>query len=100
MAATVTCQNCHGTMRAVGGRDALASGGSLDGTNDGHSRRPWVDLPRCQSCHTGDATSHLTLADASLMASDGIRTLVAFDTADPAASARKAVASRFAENPS
>ena len=26
---------------------------------------PWIDLPRCQSCHTGDASSHLTLADAT-----------------------------------
>jgi hypothetical protein len=100
MTATVTCQNCHGSMRAVGGRDMLASGGSLDGTNDGHPRRPWMDLPRCQSCHTGDATNHLTVADASLMASDGIRTLVAFDPADPAASPRKSVNSRFAENTS
>jgi hypothetical protein len=81
MTDAVTCQNCHGGMGAVGG-----------------ARRPWVDLPRCQSCHTGDAANHLTLADASLMAADGIRTLVAFDTADAAASPRKASNTRFAEN--
>jgi hypothetical protein len=98
MTDAVTCQNCHGNMSAVGGGMALASGGSMDGQNDGKPRRPWMDLPRCQSCHTGDAASHLTLADASLMATDGLRTLVAFDTSDPAASPRKAGSSRFAEN--
>jgi hypothetical protein len=98
MTNAVTCQNCHGGMSAVGGMTALAAGGSIDGTNDGKSRRPWTDLPRCQSCHTGDATSHVTLADASLMATDGIRTLLAFESADAAASPRKAANSRFAEN--
>ena len=98
MTNAVTCQNCHGGMSAVGGMAALAAGGSIDGTNDGKSRRPWTDLPRCQSCHTGDATSHVTLADASLMATDGIRTLLAFESADAAASPRKAANSRFAEN--
>jgi len=98
MTDAVTCQNCHGSMGAVGGAAVLASGGSIDGQNDGKTRRPWTDLPRCQSCHTGDASGHLTLADASLMASDGLRTLVAFDTADAAASPRRAAGSRFAEN--
>lgn len=98
MTDSVTCQNCHGDMSAVGGGGLLAAGGSIDGTNDGRPRRPWIDLPRCQSCHTGDAGSHLTLADASLMASDGIRTLVAFDVGDAAASPRKATGGRFAEN--
>jgi hypothetical protein len=98
MTDAVTCQNCHGDMRAVGGTTALRSGGSIDGQNDGRPRRPWADLPRCQSCHTGDANNHLTLADESLMATDGIRTLLAFDPADAAASPRKASNSRFAEN--
>ena len=98
MTDAVTCQNCHGGMRAVGGAAVLAPNGSIDGRNDGKTRRPWMDLPRCQSCHTGDASSHLTLADASLMASDGLRTLVAFDTTDAAASPRLAQSSRFAEN--
>jgi len=98
MTDAISCQNCHGNMSAVGGATPLATGGSIDGQNDGKSRRPWKDLPRCQSCHTGDASSHLTLADASVMASDGIRTLVAFDPTDAAASPRKATGSRFAEN--
>jgi hypothetical protein len=98
MTDAVTCQNCHGGMGAVGGAAVLAANGSIDGQNDGKARRPWMDLPRCQSCHTGDASSHLTLADASLMASDGLRTLVAFSTTDAAASPRLASGSRFAEN--
>jgi len=57
-----------------------------------------MDLPRCQSCHTGDASNHLTLADATLMATDGLRTLLAFNAADAAASPRQASGSRFAEN--
>ena len=98
MTDAVTCQNCHGGMGAVGGAAALATGGSIDGQNDGKTRRPWMDLPRCQSCHTGDANTHLTVPDASLMASDGMRTLLAFEAADAAASPRKAASSRFAEN--
>ncbi|MFO1394607.1 MAG: hypothetical protein U1F09_12655 [Steroidobacteraceae bacterium] len=98
MTDSVTCQNCHGGMAAVGGTAPLTAGGSIDGTNDGHPRRPWADLPRCQSCHTGDANSHLTLGDASQMAPDGMRTLIAFTSTDPAASARLAANKRFAEN--
>ncbi len=78
MTETVNCQNCHGDMKAVGGMAALKAGGSIDGANDGKPRRPWMDLPRCQSCHTGDAVNYLKL-DPSLMASDGLRTIVAFD---------------------
>jgi hypothetical protein len=98
MTNAVTCQNCHGGMSPVGGTSPLAAGGSIDGTNDGKPRRPWMDLPRCQSCHTGDAVNHLTLADASLMSTDGIRTLLAFTSTDAAASPRAAASSRFAEN--
>ncbi|MGB5105005.1 MAG: hypothetical protein WBO04_17040 [Steroidobacteraceae bacterium] len=98
MTDAVTCQNCHGGMDSIGGASDLAAGGSIDGQNDGKARRPWLDLPRCESCHTGDAVDHLTLADATLMASDGIRTLLAFDAADPASSPRKATNARFAEN--
>ncbi len=97
MSEAMTCQNCHGGMRATGGDFALRAGGSLDGSNDGGSRRPWQDLPRCQSCHTGDATQHLN-AEASIFASDMIRLITAFDTSDPAASPTKAINQRFAEN--
>jgi hypothetical protein len=97
MTETVNCQNCHGDMEAVGGMSALKAGGSIDGTNDGKPRRPWVDLPRCQSCHTGDAVNYLKL-DPSLMAPDSLRTIVAFDPMDTAASPRLANNKRFAEN--
>ncbi|MFZ3048532.1 MAG: hypothetical protein WA151_21675, partial [Desulfatirhabdiaceae bacterium] len=40
--AGLTCLDCHGTMTAV----ARAN------------RRPWADLPMCQSCHTGDAINN------------------------------------------
>jgi hypothetical protein len=95
MTQNVTCQNCHGNMQATGGHYPLKSGGSLDGTNDGGSRRPWVDLPRCQSCHTGDAVNHLPVTAST--SADGLRQYFAFDLADPAASPRLASNKRFAE---
>ncbi len=97
MTETVNCQNCHGDMKAVGGMTVLKTGGSIDGTNDGQARRPWTDLPRCQSCHTGDAVNNLQL-DPTLMASDLLRAIVAFDTSDASASPRLASNKRFAEN--
>jgi len=41
--AGLDCLNCHGNMTAVGRAD----------------RMPWTDLPRCESCHTGDAISNI-----------------------------------------
>jgi len=41
--AGIQCMDCHGNLYAVG-----RSG-----------RQPWADLPRCESCHTGDAVSNL-----------------------------------------
>jgi hypothetical protein len=98
MTDSVTCQNCHGDMRAVGGTTPLLAGGSIDGSNDGKARRPWLDLPRCQSCHTGDAVNHRTSPDPGLMAVDGLRLLVAFEPSDASASPFKAANPRFAEN--
>ena len=68
----------------------------IDGTNDGGKRRPWKDPPRCQSCHTGDAVSHLTGAD---LVSDatGIRLVQAYRTGDNTASPLLATNKRFAE---
>jgi len=40
--AGLSCLDCHGTMTAVGQA----------------TRRPWTDLPMCQSCHTGDAVNN------------------------------------------
>ncbi len=41
--AGLVCTDCHGNMTAVGQA----------------TRKPWADLPKCQSCHTGDAVTHL-----------------------------------------
>lgn len=97
MASTsIGCSSCHGGMLAVGGDAPLAPGGSFDGTNDGGERRPWLDLPRCQSCHTGDAVSRLDPAGA-LPSPDGIRLLRSWIAGDPAASPILAENKRFAE---
>jgi hypothetical protein len=91
------CIDCHGGMLAVGGENGgLRAGGSIDGTNDGNSRRPWKDLPRCQACHTGDAVSHLTGADL-VFAASGIRLIQAYRTGDATASPLRAANPRFAE---
>jgi hypothetical protein len=90
------CIDCHGGMLAVGGQNDLLAGGSIDGTNDGSPRRPWKDLPRCQSCHNGDAVSHLSGADLVPDAS-GIRLKQAYRTGDDSASPLLATNKRFAE---
>jgi hypothetical protein len=95
--AGLECRDCHGDMASVAGETPLAPGGSLDGVADGAQRRAWTDLPRCQSCHTGDALTHLTGAG-YVLATDGIRLRQAWRTGDPAASAISAPLSRFAEN--
>ena len=91
------CLDCHGDMIAVGGENVLLTDGSIDGLNDGSRRRPWLDLPRCQSCHTGDAVSHLSGTGMEL-ASDGIRLTQTYLTGDTAASPIKATNRRFAED--
>ena len=90
------CIDCHGGMLAVGGEYNLLAGGSIDGANDGGKRRPWKDLPRCQSCHTGDAVSHLSGAGLVPDAS-GIRLTQAYRTGDNSASPLLATNKRFAE---
>jgi hypothetical protein len=40
--AGINCIDCHGNLYAVGSE----------------SRQPWSDMPRCESCHTGDAVSN------------------------------------------
>ncbi len=99
MSDQLACQNCHGDMKAVGGMFNLLAGGSVDGTNDGQPRRPWTDLPRCQSCHTGDAVNHITPADPQALSPDTLRLLLAFAPSDPSASPLQATNQRFAEAP-
>jgi hypothetical protein len=93
------CLDCHGDLAAVGGEHPLQAGGSIDGANDGKIRRPWQDLPRCQSCHTGDAVS-FPGSGTGLMRDSAwpFRLVQAYRTGDASASAVSAPASRFAEN--
>ena len=72
--AGISCLECHGGMLAVGGVYS--------------ARTPWVDEPKCQSCHTGDAMSHFGVT---------IRQRIAYDTTDQAATPRIATNLRFAE---
>ncbi|MGY6275494.1 IPT/TIG domain-containing protein [Methylomonas sp. MgM2] len=99
MTETVTCQNCHGDMEAVGGSNPLLAYGPIvqTGAIDKQTRKAWSDEPRCQSCHTGDAVNHMTPAGADL-AADGIRLMHAFDRNDASAAPFLAVNKRFAEN--
>ncbi|MCL5271270.1 MAG: cytochrome C [bacterium] len=77
----IVCQDCHGGLLALGGVFPLAGG---------TTREPWADLPKCQSCHTGDAVDNL----------DGdIVCQVAYDPEDSAATPIEALNDRFAENP-
>jgi len=112
MTETVTCQNCHGGMSAVGGAVAMKGYGPSDGRLNLLNRHPWSDEPRCQSCHTGDAVSHLTPGVSAItdpatlqtktldnqLAADGLRLMLSFDKQDPAASPLLASNKRFAEN--
>ncbi len=90
----LSCGQCHGDMKAVGALSPLAAGGSIDGAADGAPRRSWIDEPRCESCHTGDALDHLSGAGYDL-AADGLRLTRAYRTTDVAASPLRNDASRF-----
>jgi hypothetical protein len=96
-ASGLDCTACHGGLLAVGGKFPLLEGGSIDGTNDGGTRRPWLDLPRCQSCHIGDAVNHLQ-GEGLEFHTDGIRLVQAYKTGDESASPLLAKNKRFAEN--
>jgi hypothetical protein len=78
-AAGITCNDCHGGLLAVGGVYPTTP-----------ARTPWVNEPRCESCHTGDALVQM---------GNQIRLRVAYDPADPSASPRIATNKRFAEEP-
>ncbi|MFP5259311.1 MAG: hypothetical protein ACLGQH_09835 [Acidobacteriota bacterium] len=99
------CQSCHGELLQVGGfTPQLGQPGFVDPylpnvndpslvvklTTTGAQRRPWVDMPKCQSCHSGDALSHL---------GDNLVGQMAYDPNDPAATPLIATNQRFAENP-
>jgi len=92
------CNDCHGDMLAVGGNFPLKQGGSIDGANDGNARRPWLDLPRCQSCHTGDANNYLTGPDLDADPNWPFRLQQAYKIGDDSASPLLASNKRFAED--
>ncbi len=92
------CNDCHGDMLAVGGASDLLVGGSIDGTNDENPRRPWVDLPRCQSCHTGDAVDFLSGPNLVADPDWPFRLRQAYATGDDSASPLLALNTRFAED--
>ena len=92
------CNDCHGDMLAVGGTFPLLPGGSIDGANDGNPRRPWVDLPRCQSCHTGDAVDFLSVPNLVADPDWPFRLRQAYATGDASASPLLAPNTRFAED--
>ena len=82
MTSAIDCQNCHGKMAAVGGAVS--------------NRTPWLDEPKCQSCHAGDAVSK-TNSDQPY-AADGLRFTLAYSPTDATATPKLATNKRFAEN--
>ena len=87
--AGIECKECHGDMLAVGST----------------ARLPWLDEPRCESCHTGDALSNLT-GESNVVVNtvdssgnvDNIRLRQAYLTIDPTAEPIIANNKRFAED--
>lgn len=71
------CDDCHGDMLAMGGEFPLLT--------TGVAREPWVDEPKCSSCHSG-------------FGDDPVGAL-AYDPVDSAATPIELADSRFAENP-
>ncbi|MBU0908501.1 MAG: cytochrome C [Proteobacteria bacterium] len=72
--AGIVCQDCHGGLLAVAGAYK--------------DRTPWIDEPKCQSCHTGDAVQNR---------GGKIRWTTVYNPADPAATPLLAENKRFAE---
>lgn len=79
----VGCQNCHGDLLAVGGT-------TYPLPLTGLPREPWLELPKCQSCHTGDYVQNI---------GGGYPRLLAHDPNDKSATPYESPTSRFAENP-
>lgn len=77
----IECQDCHGGMIAVG-KSPLVGSAVI--------RRPFLDEPRCESCHTGDEVSHL---------GNNLVYKRAYASADVFATPRVASNRRFAEQP-
>jgi hypothetical protein len=101
---SMSCQSCHGDLLAVAGfTSKLALPHAVDRLPEdpalltvklkttGQQRRPWVDMPKCQSCHTGDAMNYMGPKIVGRQA----YTNPNMDTATPILAPN----SRFAENP-
>jgi hypothetical protein len=87
--AGMDCMDCHGDMLAVGRE----------------TREPWLDEPRCESCHTGDALNNLAGDDLVVVntvdtdgSTDNIRLRQAWLVNDETATPILADNKRFAEN--
>lgn len=79
--AGIECQDCHGGMIAVG-KSPLVGAST--------TRQPFLDEPRCESCHTGDEVSHL---------GTNLVYKRAYASSDVFATPRIATNRRFAEQP-
>ncbi len=86
--ADIVCQDCHGGMLAVGS----------------DTREPWLDEPRCESCHSGDALNNLAGATDTVVNTvdtdgniDNIRLRQAWLEGDASATPIIASNKRFAE---
>ncbi|MDA8402700.1 MAG: PKD domain-containing protein [Desulfobacteraceae bacterium] len=98
--AGLICQDCHGSMAQVGNDFTANFSAStpFPAGADLTKRVPWASVPKCQSCHTGDAMSSLNLTDPNVIKSkDGLTLLQAYRTNDPAATPIMATNARFME---
>lgn len=95
----MVCNDCHGGMNQVGNDFTvnLSAATPFPAGADLTKRVPWAHEPKCQSCHTGDATSNLTADPNVIKSTDGIRLLQAWRTNDTNATPFVATNKRFAE---
>lgn len=94
------CQDCHGSMLQVGDdfSETFSRNTPYSAADPVAKRVPWADVPRCQSCHTGDVLDNLRGSAGTIASPDGVRLLQAYRSTDPAATAIVATNRRFAEN--
>jgi len=100
----MVCQDCHGNMEQVGNdfSGEVSASNPAPGGLDNSKRMPWLNEPRCDSCHTGDAVASNHPAS-GIVADDGIRLLQAYQTvslSDGTSTAQPYTSSvsRFAQN--
>jgi hypothetical protein len=94
------CQDCHGNMAQVGDDFSVnfSAAKPYPAGADLTRRVPWANMPKCQSCHTGDAMNNLAQSDPNVVkSSDGINLLEAYHTNDATVTPILATNKRFAE---